>query len=226
MVTVLKKELFEFAKNVLMRLSVPDEEALIVSDVLLQADLRGIDSHGIARLKRYVKGLKEGYIKPQAKTKIIKETPVSATLDGGAGLGQVVSVKAMNLAIKKARENFIGFVAVRNSNHFGIASYYAMMALKEEMIGISTTNSEICIVPTFGAKAMLGTNPVSIAVPSLRESPFVLDMATSTVPVGKIEVYERLGKNLPEGWAVDEEGESLRDPSRVIANIYGHKGGG
>lgn len=224
--TVPANDLLEFAKAVLIRLGVPEEDARIVSDVLIQADLRGIDSHGIARLRRYVKGLKEGYIKPEAEIKIIRETPVTATLDGGAGLGQVISVKAMELAIRKARENFLGFVAVRNTNHYGIAGYYSMMALKEGMIGISTTNSEVCIVPTFGARAMLGTNPISIAVPALKERPFVLDMATSTVPVGKIEVYDRLGKSLPEGWAVDEYGESARDPARVIENVYGHKGGG
>jgi LDH2 family malate/lactate/ureidoglycolate dehydrogenase len=226
MTTVPAQKLFEFAKRALMRLSVPEEDASIVADVLLQSDLRGIDSHGIARLRRYVKGLKEGYIKPEAEIKIIRETPVTATLDGGAGLGQVISVKAMELAIKKARKNFLGFVAVRNTNHFGIAGYYSMMALKEGMIGISTTNSEACIVPTFGSRAMLGTNPISIAVPALKEHPFVLDMATSTVPVGKIEVYDRLGKSLPEGWAVDEFGESARDPAQVIENVYGHKGGG
>jgi LDH2 family malate/lactate/ureidoglycolate dehydrogenase len=218
--------LFSFARGVFVKLGVQKEDADIACNVLIQADLRGINSHGIARLKRYYEGLKRGFIKPGAEIKILRETPVTATLDGGSGLGQVVSVRSMELAIKKAQESYVGFVAVRNTNHFGIAGYYAMMALKEDMIGICTTNSEVCVVPTFGTQAMLGTNPISIAIPTSKEPPFVLDMATSTVPVGKLEVYSRIRKPIPEGWAVDESGEPAADPAQVITNIYGHKGGG
>lgn len=208
------------------RLGVSQEEAETVSSVLLEADLRGIESHGIARLRRYYTGLKEGYIRAKVQPEIIRETQVSATIDGKAGLGQVISCQAMELAIEKARKNFLGFVAVKNSNHFGIAGYYSMMALKEGMVGVCTTNSEACTVPTFGAMAMLGTNPLSLAIPAGKDIPFVLDMATSVVPLGKLEVKRRLGQEIPPGWAVDEKGDPTQDPNQVITNIYSNKKGG
>lgn len=215
-----------FCIEALEKLNVPREDAQIVANVLVEADLRGIDSHGVARMSRYVSGIQQGMMKPRANPKVVHETPSTATIDGDAGLGQPVSHKAMQLAIAKAREHFIGFVAVRNSNHFGIAGYYAMMALAEDMIGLCTTNTEVIVVPTFARNAMLGTNPIAITVPTGNERPFVLDMSTSTVTRGKIEVYARLEKPIPTNWATDEKGVATDNPARVLQNIANRSGGG
>jgi len=215
-----------FCAEALERLDVSNEDARITANVLVEADLRGIDSHGIARLSRYVSGIQHGMMRPKANPKIVHETPVTATVDGDAGLGQPVSFQAMKTAINKARENSLGFVAVRNSNHFGIAGYYAMMALKEDMIGLCTTNTEILVVPTFARNALLGTNPIAIAVPAGAEQPFVLDMSTATVTRGKLEVYARLEKTIPLNWATDEKGVATDDAARVLQNIVKRSGGG
>jgi LDH2 family malate/lactate/ureidoglycolate dehydrogenase len=215
-----------FCTEVLERLEVPHEDAKITADVLVAADLRGIDSHGVARMSRYVSGIQQGMMRPRAKPRVIHETSSTATIDGDAGLGQPISHRAMQLAIKKAREHSLGFVAVRNSNHFGIAGYYALMALNEDMIGICTTNSEVLVVPTFARNAMLGTNPIAIAIPSGKQCPFVLDMSTSTVTRGKLEVYARLEKQIPLNWATDEKGVATDDPQRVLQNIAKRSGGG
>lgn len=217
----------DFCTKVFEKLGVAPFDAQIASDVLVTADLRGVDSHGVARLSRYyVKYLRQGMVPARFETKIVHETPTTAVMDGGVGLGLVVGVRAMQLAIDKAKDHYVGFVAVRNSTHYGIAGYYAMMALKHDMIGISTTNAKAIVLPTFGRKVMLGTNPISIAVPAGEERPFVLDMATSTVPQGKLEVYERLGKPIPLGWGTDEEGRLSTDTSRVLRNIIEGRGGG
>jgi L-2-hydroxycarboxylate dehydrogenase (NAD+) len=166
-------KLRSFCVEALERLGVPHEDAQVTANVLVEADLRGIDSHGVARMSRYVSGIQQGMMRPTANPRVVHETPCTATIDGDAGLGQPVSYKAMQLAMAKARERSLGFVAVRNSNHFGIAGYYAMMALAEDMIGVCTTNSEVLVVPTFARNAVLGTNPIAIAVPAGRERPFV-----------------------------------------------------
>ena len=215
-----------FCTEALERLEVPREDAKITADVLVTADLRGIDSHGVARMSRYVSGIQQGMMRPKANSRVVHETSSTATIDGDAELGQPVSHRAMQLAIKKAHEHSLGFVAVRNSNHFGIAGYYAMMALHEDMIGICTTNSEVLVVPTFARNAMLGTNPIAIAIPSGEEHPFVLDMSTSTVTRGKLEVYARLEKQIPLNWATDEKGIATDDPQRVLKNIAKRSGGG
>jgi LDH2 family malate/lactate/ureidoglycolate dehydrogenase len=220
------KVLRTFCAEALEKLGVPHRDASIVANVLVEADLRGIDSHGVARMSRYVSGIQQGMMKPKANPRVVHETPCTATIDGDAGLGQPVSHKAMQLAISKAREHSIGFVAVRNSNHYGIAGYYAMMATAEDMIGICTTNTEVIVVPTFARNAMLGTNPIAIAVPAGKERPFVLDMSTSTVTRGKLEVYARLDKPIPLNWATDEKGIATEDPARVLNNIINRTGGG
>jgi LDH2 family malate/lactate/ureidoglycolate dehydrogenase len=219
-------KLKSFCTEALERLEVPRGDAQTVANVLVEADLRGIDSHGVARMSRYVTGIQQGMMRPKAKPKTVHETPCTATIDGDAGLGQPISYRAMQLAISKAREHFVGFVAVRNSNHFGIAGYYAMMALTEDMIGICTTNTEVIVVPTFARNAMFGTNPIAIAVPCGKERPFVLDMATSTVTRGKLEVYARMEKQIPLNWATDENGVATDNPARVIQNIIKRSGGG
>ena len=221
-----EKGLRRFCEEVLMKLGVPAEDARITTDVLVVADLRGIDSHGVARLGRYVAGLKEGFMKATDQSRVIRETKATALVDGGQSLGQVVGKKGMDLAIKKARDTAVGVVAVRNSNHYGIAGYYSLMALEHNLIGVSATNAGPLVVPTFGRTSVLGTNPISLAAPAMREKAFVLDMATSTVPRGKVEVYSRLGKPMPHGWAVDETGKSSTDPKRVLNALANRLGGG
>jgi len=227
----------DFMVRVFDSLGVPPDDAEITADVLVEADLRGIDSHGVARLQRYVSRLREGLIEPKAEVKVVHETPATALLDGGNGLGQVVGVWAMERCIRKAEAVGAAFVSVCNSNHYGIAGYYAMMALPHDMIGLSLTNSRPLVVPTFGKQAMLGTNPISVAVPTKEERPFVLDMATSIVPMGKVEVANRRGEPLPPGWAVDGEGRPTTDAATVLAEggllplggtreLGGHKGYG
>src|SRR2546428_8865160 len=196
------------------------------TDVLVLADLRGVDSHGVARLGRYVSGLKEGYMRPTDQSRVVRETQATALIDGGQSLGQVVGKKGMDLAIKKARDTAVGVVAVRNSNHYGIAGFYSLMDLEHNLIGISTTNAGPLVVPTFGRTSILGTNPISLAAPALKEKAFVLDMATSTVPRGKVEVYNRLGKPMPHGWAVAQTGRSSTDPNRVLTALANRLGGG
>jgi len=216
----------EFTTNVFNKFGVPAEDAKIAADILIAADQRGIGSHGLQRLTRYTNGLKTGVMKPIADIKVLKETPNTLLISGGDGLGQVVGYKAMELVIEKALKNNIAFAAVRDSNHYGIAGYYAMMALEHNLIGFSITNSAPLMVPTHGRNAIIGTNPISIAVPAGKEQPFVLDMATSTVTRGEVEVYAREGKPMPITWATDELGNPTQDASRVEANLLEKKGGG
>lgn len=226
-VQVRHERLTDYATRVFVALGVPEADARVTADVLVLADLRGVDSHGVARLRRYVEGLRNGMMVARPNIQVVHEMPATALIDGGAGLGQPVGLRAMRLAIEKARQVGAGFVTVRNSNHYGIAGYYAMMALAEgNMLGMSMTNADVLVVPTFGRDALLGTNPISVAAPSGKEQPFVLDMATSTVPRGKLEVYDRLGKELPIGWATDERGLDTCDAGRVLANFKQRAGGG
>jgi L-2-hydroxycarboxylate dehydrogenase (NAD+) len=215
-----------FVANLLRQVNVPDGEAEITADVLVAADLRGIDSHGVARTRRYVQGLRDGVMKARPDIRVVHQTAVTALVDGDGGLGQVVGVKAMNLAVEKAMQSGAGFVAVRNSNHYGIAGYYSMMALERDLIGISMTNSAPLVVPTFGKDAVLGTNPLSVAVPTGRERPVVLDMATSVVTRGKLEESERHGEPLLKGWATDSSGLDTTKPDEVLRNLKERLGGG
>jgi len=216
----------DFCVRVFEKMGVPEEDARITADVLVTADLRGVDSHGVARLRRYVNGLRDGMMVARPDVQVIAETPATALIDAGAGLGQPVSYRAMERAIRKAQEHGAGFVVVRNSNHYGIAGYYAMMALEHGCIGISMTNAATLVVPTFGRNAMLGTNPIAVAAPAGQERPFVLDMATSTVPRGKLEVYHRLEKPIPPGWATDETGAPTTDAGQALENFKRRAGGG
>jgi len=216
----------EFTINVLMKFGVPTEDAKIVADILIAADQRGIGSHGLQRLIRYTNGLKTGVMKPIADIKVLKETPNTLLISGGDGLGQIIAYKAMKLVIDKALKNNIALAAVCDSNHYGIASYFSMMALEHDLIGLSMTNSAPLVVPTHSKDALIGTNPISIAVPAGKEQPFVLDMATSTSTRGKVEVYAREGKPMPITWATDEHGNPTEDASRVVANLLENKGGG
>ncbi len=225
-IRVSAEDLTNFCLRVFQKLDVPEQDARITSDVLVMADLRGIDSHGVARLRRYVDGLRTGVMVAKPEVTVLKETPATALIDAGAGLGQPVSHQMMQKAIQKAIEVGAGFVALRNSNHYGIAGYYAMMALEHDCIGMSMTNADVLVVPTFGRDAMLGTNPIAVAAPANKERPFILDMATSTVPRGKLEVCERQGKPVPMGWATDERGLGTDDAHRVLENFKERAGGG
>ncbi len=219
-------ELETFVIDVLCNTGLSREDAEITADVLISADRRNIESHGVARLKRYVDGIKTGIINSDARLSIVKETPVSLVVDGNGGMGQAIAYEAMKLCIGKAKKSFMCFASVRNSNHYGIAGYYTMMALKESMIGISLTNSAPLVVPTFGKDATIGTNPISIGFPSKNEKPFLLDMATSTVPRGKLEVYSRKGQSIPDSWACDETGNPTTNAGEVLKNMINRRGGG
>jgi L-2-hydroxycarboxylate dehydrogenase (NAD+) len=225
-VRVWAEPLKAFCVRVFEKLDVSEEDVHIAADVLVTADLRGVDSHGVARLRRYVDGLRNGMAVAHPQERVVAETPTTAVIDAGAGLGHPVSRRAMEKAIQKAKDYGSGFVTVRNSNHYGIAGYYAMMALEHDCIGMSMTNASVLVVPTFGRNAALGTNPIAVAAPADRERPFVLDMATSAVPRGKLEVYNRLEKPLPLGWATDETGTPTTDAGRVLKNSKQRAGGG
>ena len=220
------EELLVFTQQVLMRMGASKEDAFCVADNLVTSNLRGIDSHGVGRLKRYVEGIRTGYIIPEAGPVVEKESPVIANVNAMNGLGQPAGVFGMRKAIEKATNTGVGIVTVFDSNHYGFAGYYAMMALEHDLIGISMTNSEPLVVPTFSKNAMIGTNPIAFATPTKSERPWVMDLATSVVPSGKLEVHDRLGKDIPPGWATDETGKSTDNPAQVLTNLYAGLGEG
>jgi LDH2 family malate/lactate/ureidoglycolate dehydrogenase len=210
------ERLHEFCVRVFRHRGVPPDEARLAADVLSAADLRGIDSHGVARLRTYDDLLAVGRINPRPRPKIVRETPSTATVDGDNGLGLVVGPWANDLAIERAGLAGTGWVAVCNTNHYGIAGYYVLRAVARDMIGWSMTNTTKGVAPLWGAERMLGTNPIAIGVPAKDEPPFVLDMATCTVAYGKIEIAVREGESIPLGWAIDAEGRPTTDPQAMI----------
>jgi L-2-hydroxycarboxylate dehydrogenase (NAD+) len=217
-----REDLMNFIIRYMTKLGVSEEDARIVGKVLICADIRGVESHGMHRLGSYYGNrLQKGFMNPDTPFRIIKETPTTALIDGGNGLGQVVSHKAMRMTIEKAKKSGLGAITIRNSNHYGIAGYYAMMALEEGMIGLSLTNSQPLVAPTYGRTAILGTNPIALAAPSGNQYPFLLDMATSAVAYGKIQVYEKKHEHMPIGWAIDEEGQVTNDPSKIKPGGHG-----
>lgn len=220
------EDLHGFVVGVLQALDVTDQDARTVADVLIAADLRGIDSHGVANLWRYVAGLRQGAIIPRPQYRVLVDTPTVFRMDAGAGLGHPAGVLAMRQAIEKAARTGVGVASVCNSNHYGIAGYYAMLALNHDMIGLSMSNAQPLAVPTFGRRAMLGTNPLAIAAPAGKLRPYVLDMATSVVAQGKVATWGRLGKAIPLGWALDERGHPTTDTQRVLSNLAERSGGG
>ena len=210
----------KFIIDVFKGLGVPEEEAKICADVLITADKRGIDSHGINRLKPiYYDRIKAGIQFPVTHFKIVREGLATAVVDGHNGMGQVISKKAMDMAIEKAEKLGMGMVAVRNSTHYGIAGYYVMMAVEAGMIGITGTNARPSIAPTFGVENMLGTNPLTFGIPTDEEFPFVLDCATSVTQRGKIEMYEREEKEIPRGWVIDQEGNTRTDTHHILKEL-------
>ncbi|RLD23885.1 MAG: Ldh family oxidoreductase [Bacteroidetes bacterium] len=199
-------KVWEFTNEVFLKIGCSTDDAKLASDVLVSADLRGIDSHGVARLIGYVRLWDADRINPTPNIKIIHETPSTATVDGDAGLGLVVAPKAMEIAISKAEAVGSGWVSVKNTNHYGIAGYHAMMALEKDMIGMSMTNASPLVSPTFSTERMLGTNPIAVAIPADKQPPFVADFATTTAANGKLEILQRKGEDAPLGWIQDAEG--------------------
>ena len=212
--------LHRFMQDVFAQVGMPADDAKVVADVLIASDLRGIDSHGVSRLKPiYYDRIKDGILNPVTKPEVVKEGPTTAVVDGGDGMGHVIGKQAMQMAIDKAKEYGMGMVAVRNSSHYGIAGYYVEMAAEAGMIGITGTNARPSVAPTFGVENMLGTNPLTFGMPTDEDFPFVLDCATSTSQRGKIEVYARHDKAVPAGWVIDENGETATDPHEILAAL-------
>lgn len=209
------EELKNFTYRIFQKMGCSDSDAKTATEVLLSADLRGIDSHGIARLSGYVRLWEAKRINTKPKFKKVHETPSTAVVDADAALGLVASPYAMKIAIKKAKQVGTGWVSVENSNHFGIAGYHSMMALEHDMIGISMTNASPLVAPTFSTERLLGTNPISIAIPAGKEAPFVLDMATTTAANGKLEILQRKNMDAPLGWVQDKNGVTTTNANAV-----------
>ncbi len=222
-----------FVSTVLQKVGVAPDDAAVVADVLVAADMRGIESHGVARLESYyVSRIRSGQLEARPNVQTVRETPASVLVDAGNGLGHPVGKRTMERVLQKAAQTGAAFGAVRNSNHFGIAGYYAMLAIDRDLIGIASTNSVRYGAPTFGKDVLLGTNPLAFAIPAKSEPAFVLDFATTTVPKGKLEVYNRKGKQLNPGWAIDAGGHETLDPNVALQGAllplggYGVEGGG
>jgi len=210
----------KFMLDALVAAGVPAADAKTVSEVLIESDKRGIDSHGIGRLKPiYIDRIRDGILNPVTQVEIVRERKTTAVLDGHNGMGHVVARQAMELAIAKAKAHGLGMTAVRNSTHYGIAGYYALMATQAGMIGITGTNARPSIAPTLGVENMLGTNPLTIGLPTDEAFPFILDCATSVTQRGKIESYARMGKQLPHGWVIDLEGNDRTDTAQVLIDL-------
>ncbi len=209
----------EFMYQVFLKCGVPEDDARICADVLITSDIRGIPSHGVNRLKMYYDRIKRGILSPVTRFEIVRESETTAVVDGHHGMGHVIGYKSMKLAIKKAREYGMGAVAVRNSSHYGIAGYYALMAAEEGMIGIAFTNARPSVAPTFSVEPMLGTNPIAFACPTDEEFPFCFDAATSITQRGKIEVLARVGKPTPAGWVIGRDGTLATDTEAILKGI-------
>lgn len=214
------KTITNFVTDAFVGVGIPREDAEICADVLLESDKRGIESHGVNRFKPiYMDRIKIGIQNPVTNFEVVRETPTTAVVDGHDGMGQVIGYKAMKMAIDKAKKYGMGMVAVRNSCHYGIAGYFASMAIKEGMIGITGTNARPSIAPTFGVENMLGTNPLTVGFPTDEEFPFVLDCATSITQRGKIEYYARIGKDTPVGMVVGRDGTALTDSKQILVDL-------
>jgi L-2-hydroxycarboxylate dehydrogenase (NAD+) len=205
-----------FMRDVFIGCGVPIEDAAICAEVLITSDRRGIESHGIGRLKLYFDRIRKGIQQPVTKFEVVRETPTTAVIDGHHGMGQVIGVHSMELAISKAKSYGMGAVAVRNSTHFGIAGYYPLMAIKAGMIGMAFTNARPSIAPTFGVQPMLGTNPIAFGAPTDEDCPFLFDGATSITQRGKFEVLARKGLPAKPGWAIGPKGENITDAEEVL----------
>ena len=218
--------LAHFVTSLYEALGARPEEARTDAEVLVAADLRGVTSHGVGSLGFKVEYVKKGYVNMASEMRVVRDRPATAVLDADRGFGSVAGKRAMALCIEKAAKTGVGFVSVKDSTHYGIAGYYSMLALEDDMIGFSMTNAIPLMVPTFGTKAVLGTNPISVAAPAGEERAFVLDMATSVVASGKLDVASRKGETIPEGWVIDSEERSITNPGDASNMIYTFEGGG
>jgi len=208
-----------FMLDTFQGLGVPPDDAQICVDVLIASDLRGIESHGIARLKYYYDRIKVGVQFVRTEIEIVKESETTALIDGKHGMGHVIAYHSMQIAMDKARRYGLGAAAVRNGTHFGIAGYYPLMAAREGQIGFAVTNARPSIAPTLGTEPMLGTNPIAFAAPSDLPYPFCLDAATSIAQRGKVEVAARAEKAIPAGWVIDAGGNPLTDPAQILRDL-------
>lgn len=208
--------LHQFTVNLFIKIGCPNDQAIEAANVLLSADLRGVDSHGVARLVGYLRLYEKNRINSHPQLSVVHETPSTAVVDGDAGLGLVAGPYAMRLAIEKAKNVGTGWVAVKNSNHYGIAGYHAMMALEADCIGISMTNASPLVAPTYSKERLLGTNPIAVAVPAGDEPPFVADMATTTAANGKLEILQRKNESAPLGWLQDKEGQPTQAAQGIV----------
>jgi LDH2 family malate/lactate/ureidoglycolate dehydrogenase len=213
--TYTHQQLHSFTQSVFIHCGMSEADASQAANVLVEADLRGIDSHGVARLSGYVRLWQKGRANMQPNMQIVHETPSTATLDADAGLGLIAAPHAMQIAIEKATQVGTGWVAIRNSNHFGIAAYHAMMALPHDMIGIAFTNASPLVAPTHSKQRMLGTNPICYAIPAGKHAPVVIDLATSTAANGKLEIAQRNSKTVPLGWLQNKQGQDTNDPNAL-----------
>lgn len=209
--------LYKFTHDIFIAIGCLEKDATLATNVLLSADLRGIDSHGVARLVGYVRLKEKGRVNPTPNIRIVHETPSTAVVDGDAGLGLVVAPYAMQVAIDKAKNCGTGWVSVKNSNHFGIAGYHAMMALQYDMIGMAMTNASALVSPTFSKERMLGTNPIAVAIPANEQPAFVADFATTTASNGKLEILQRKNSEAPLGWVQDKDGNDTTD-AHILKN--------
>jgi LDH2 family malate/lactate/ureidoglycolate dehydrogenase len=216
-ITFPEQHLRAFTEAVFLKMGCPDDDAKLAADVLIKSDLRGIDSHGVARLSGYIRLWEKERINPTPNIRIVHETPTTATVDGDAGLGLVVAPFAMKVAIEKARIYGSGWVSVKNSNHFGIAGYHALLAVEEDMIGISMTNASPLVAPTYSSERLLGTNPMCYGFPAGKYPPVIVDMATAAAANGKLEIAQRAELPIPEGWAQDKTGNSTTNPNELKA---------
>jgi L-2-hydroxycarboxylate dehydrogenase (NAD+) len=205
----------EFCLTIFSKLGCSNADAALATKVLLSADIRGVDSHGVARLSGYVRLWESKRINARPNIRVVHETPSTAVVDGDGGLGLVVAPWAMNIAIEKAKVAGTGWVSVKNSNHYGIAGYHAMMALENDMIGISMTNASPLVSPTFSLDRLLGTNPIAVAIPADKQPPFVADFATTTAANGKLEILQRINKDAPEGWIQNAQGGISTNPNEL-----------
>jgi L-2-hydroxycarboxylate dehydrogenase (NAD+) len=211
--------LHQFMIDVFLGCGVPSEDAKICADVLITSDMRGIESHGVQRLKMYYDRIKSGIQQAVTQFEVVRETPATALVDGHHGMGQVIGHHSMELAIQKARAVGVGAVAAKNSTHFGIDGYYAQMAADAGLIGMSFTNARPSIAPTFGVQPMMGTNPIAFAVPTDEDHPFLFDAATSIIQRGKVEIHARTGEPLPEGLVIDQNGQFATDPNQILKGL-------
>jgi LDH2 family malate/lactate/ureidoglycolate dehydrogenase len=207
--------LFHFTETIFSKIGCTPENAHTAATALVAADIRGIDSHGVARLIGYVRLWEAKRVNAKPAIKIIHETPSTAVVDGDSGLGLVVAPYAMKLAIEKAGNVGTGWVSVSNSNHFGIAGHHALMAVEKDMIGIVMTNASALVAPTFSIERMLGTNPICVAIPAGNEPAFVADLATTTAANGKLEILQRKNAPAPQGWIQDKQGNSSTDANEL-----------